>query len=108
MTSTATSSIGGGAKADQKGVEGLSADMKAVTMAAADSKELTPRGTSSKVRNTIVYCTMLDTLFCTVLYCALLHCTERKYTGLCYIALHCTVPYYIAFYCTSPHFTALN
>jgi hypothetical protein len=52
VTSTATSSIGGGAKADQKGVEGLSADMKAVTMAAADSKELTPRGTSSKVRYT--------------------------------------------------------
>jgi hypothetical protein len=52
VTSTATSSIGGGAKADQKGVEGLSADMKAVTMAAADSKELTPRGTSSKVRDT--------------------------------------------------------
>jgi hypothetical protein len=64
VTSTATSSIGGGAKADQKGVEGLSADMKAVTMAAADSKELTPRGTSSKVRMAMLCRIEENTFFC--------------------------------------------
>ena len=44
---------------------------------------------------TVLYCTVLDVLYCvlycTVLYCAVLYCTELHCTGC--TALHCTVLY---------------